>query len=62
MNLTFKGELFGLDVSDRSRFEFRKREAKEDSWRYRNMIKVKLPWEFTSLKLRPYFAGVLLST
>ena len=59
MNLTFKGELFGLDVSDRSRFEFRKREAKEDSWRYRNMIKVKLPWEFTSLKLRPYFAGVL---
>ncbi|UCG49626.1 MAG: DUF2490 domain-containing protein, partial [Phycisphaerales bacterium] len=56
LNLTFKGKLLGLDVSDRSRFEFRNREAREDYWRYRNMIKVKLPWEFTSLKLRPYFA------
>jgi len=56
LDVTFKSPLFGFDVSDRSRFEYRDLDAEEDVWRYRNMIKVKLPMEFTKFKLRPYVA------
>lgn len=56
-NVTVKSQLFGLDVSDRSRFEFRDREGKENVWRYRNKFTVKLPFEVTSLKLQPYIAN-----
>lgn len=56
LNVTFKGKLFGLDVSDRSRMEFRDRENKKDVWRYRNKLTVKLPFELTSFKLQPYLA------
>ncbi len=57
VNLTFKGKLFDLDVSDRSRLEFRDREEKTNLWRYRNKFTVKLPWELTELKLKPYIAN-----
>jgi hypothetical protein len=56
LNVTFKGKLFGLDISDRSRMEFRDRENVKDVWRYRNKLTVKLPFELTKLKLRPYLA------
>lgn len=56
LHVTFKGTLFDLDVSDRSRFEFRDREDKEDHWRYRNKVTVKVPLELTGLKLKPYLA------
>ncbi len=56
VNVTFKGKLFGLNVSDRSRLEYRNREKKEGVWRYRNKATVKLPFELTELKLKPYIA------
>ena len=56
LNVMLKGKLFGLDLSDRSRFEYRDRESKKDLWRYRNKVSVKFPLELTSLKLQPYLA------
>ena len=56
LNITLKGKLFDLNVSNRSRFEFRDIEDYEDHWRYRNKFTVKLPLELTDLKLKPYVA------
>jgi hypothetical protein len=56
LNVTLKGKLFGLDVSDRSRLEYRILEDRKDVWRYRNKFTAKLPVELTELKLRPYVA------
>jgi hypothetical protein len=56
LNVTLKGRLFGFNVSDRSRFEYRDREDQEDCWRYRNQFTIKAPFELTGLKLKPYVA------
>lgn len=56
LNITLKGKLFDLDLSDRSRFEYRDRENKKDLWRYRNKFTVKFPLELTKFKLQPYLA------
>lgn len=56
LNVTLKGTLFDLGVSNRSRFEYRDREDKGDHWRYRNKFTVKVPLELTELKLKPYVA------
>ena len=56
LNVTLKGKLFDLSVSNRSRFEYRDREDKGDLWRYRNKVTVKFPLELTGLKLKPYLA------
>lgn len=56
LNLKLKGKPFGLDVSDRSRLEYRNRENEKDIWRYRNKITVKLPLKLTELGLQPYIA------
>jgi hypothetical protein len=56
INVTLKGKLLGLDVSDRSRIEYRDLEDRKDVWRYRNKVAVKLPFELTELKLQPYIA------
>ncbi|MDT8301474.1 MAG: DUF2490 domain-containing protein [Sedimentisphaerales bacterium] len=61
-NVTAKGLLLGLEVSDRSRFEYREREIKEDVWRYRNKITLKLPFVLTDLKLQPYIADEFFIT
>jgi len=55
-NITFKGRLLDLDLSNRSRFEYRDRENKKDLWRYRNKVTVKLPVELTKFKIQPYLA------
>ena len=62
LNITLKGRPLGLDLSNRSRFEYRDRENKEDVWRYRNKTTVKLPLEFTELKLKPYLAEEVFIT
>ena len=54
LNLTFKGRMFNLPVSNRSRLEFRDLDNKEDVWRYRNKIEVRFPWKFTAFELQPY--------
>jgi len=59
---TLKGKLFDLPVSTRSRIEYRDRTDKEDVWRYRNKITVKLPVELTPLKLKPYLADEIFIT
>lgn len=56
LNITLKGKLFGLDLSDRSRIEYRVLEDRKDVWRYRNKLTAKLPFELTELKLQPYVA------
>ncbi len=56
LNVTLKGKLFGLGVSNRARFEYRDREDQEDHWRYRNKFTIKVPVELTALKLKPYVA------
>jgi hypothetical protein len=56
INVTLKTKLFGLDVSDRSRIEYRDLEDRQDLWRYRNKVTVKFPVELTELKLQPYIA------
>lgn len=56
LNIILKSKLSGLDFSSRSRFEYRDRENQKDLWRYRNKFTVKLPFELTELKLKPYVA------
>lgn len=56
LNITLKSKLLGLDIADRSRFEYRDREDKDDVWQYRNKVTIKLPLELTELKLQPYLA------
>ena len=56
LNVTFRKELGTIDFSTRSRLEFRDNELTDDFWRYRNLFTFKLPFELTSLKLKPYIA------
>jgi hypothetical protein len=56
LNITFYGRLGSLDFDDRSRFEYRDKEHQEDLWRYVHRLKVKLPFEFTKYKFRPFVA------
>jgi hypothetical protein len=44
----------GFRLSNRSRVEFRFFDHRDDDIRFRNEIVVEAPWEFTSLKLKPY--------
>ena len=56
INLTLKSKLLGLDLSNRSRLEYRDREVAEDSWRYRHQATVKFPIQISEWKLQPYMA------
>ena len=56
LNLTLNGDILGLSVANRSRFEYRDRENNEDMWRYRNKTTVKLPFQLTDAGLQPYVA------
>ena len=56
LNITVKGKLFDLPFSNRSRFEWRDFEIKEEVWRYRNKSTIKLPLKLTKLNLQPYIA------
>jgi len=54
--VTFKTDAKGFSLSDRNRLEYRHFDYQTDTWRYRNLFTVRLPWKFTRLKIRPYFA------
>lgn len=56
VNVTLKARLFDMDLSNRSRFEYRDRDHKDDIWVYRNKMSVRLPFELTQLRLQPYVA------
>jgi hypothetical protein len=55
-NATLKCRWFNLDFSNRNRFEYRILSKTKDSWRYRNMSKIKIPLNWTKFKLSPYIA------
>jgi hypothetical protein len=59
-NVTVRGALPGLDISDRSRFEYRDREDQEDVWRYRNKVTIVPPVTFTPWEIQPYAADEVL--
>jgi hypothetical protein len=44
---------------NRSRFEYRFRESRDDTFRYRNRQRLVLPWKLTPLDLKPYGAAEL---
>jgi hypothetical protein len=56
LNIAVRGTLWGLAVSDRSRFEYRDEEDEDNVWRYRNKIMLRPPVTLTSLKIQPYVA------
>ena len=56
LNLTIRGELFDMPVSNRSRFEYRDIDESKNLFRYRNKFTINFPLEFTQLKLKPYLA------
>ena len=56
LNVTFRKMLGNIDFNTRSRLEFRDNELTDDIWCYRNLSTFTLPFELTSLKLKPYIA------
>jgi len=54
-NIILKTKLLDLSVSNRFRVEYRDREQKDNFWRYRNKVTIKLP-SFTEFNLKPYLA------
>jgi len=62
LNATLKGNFLGIDFADRSRFEYRDRDNKNDGWLYRNKFTLKFPMELTTLKLKPYIADEVYFT
>jgi hypothetical protein len=56
INATFKWGWSDFKVEDRSRLEYRAREAKDDVFRYRNRLLLKPPLKWTDLNIQPYVA------
>lgn len=54
-NATVKGRLFGLDISNRGRLEYRIKDNDDESFRYRNKLTVKLS-KMTEFEIQPYVA------
>ncbi|MFA5351413.1 MAG: DUF2490 domain-containing protein [Candidatus Omnitrophota bacterium] len=46
----------GFKFDDRSRLEYNHFDYKDDTWRYRNKLTMKLPWKFTKFEIQPYLA------
>jgi hypothetical protein len=46
----------GFKFINRSRLEYRYFDYRANSWRYRNKLDIKFPWEFTRFKIQPYIA------
>ena len=46
--------LAGFQFSDRNQLEYRSREDQDDTWRYRNKLRVIVPLKFTKLEIQPY--------
>jgi hypothetical protein len=59
-DLTFKWNWGAVRWANRSRFEYRVRENKDDVFRYRNRQKVTFPGHYTPLNMKPYGAVELL--
>jgi len=55
-DLVLKWDWGSTRWSNRSRFEYRLREDRDNVFRYRNRLRCVLPWHLTPLKLKPYGA------
>lgn len=55
INITPKMELFGFQIADRNRFEYRMINNLEDYVEYRNKITVFAPLKLTALEIQPFF-------
>ena len=56
LDLYFSTKLKDWGLEDRVRMEYRNKDDAANYMRYRNRIRVKSPWEWTSVKLNPYVA------
>lgn len=56
LNATLKWKFDEWSLSNRSRFEYRNRQGREDFWRYRDKFTVKIPFKFTKFEIHPYVA------
>ena len=56
-DLVLKWNWWGGRWANRSRFEYRFREGRDDTFRYRNRQRLVLPWALTPLELKPYGAA-----
>jgi hypothetical protein len=57
MDATLRWQFHGLALSHRNRFEYRFRESRDDTFRYRNKLTLVVPRKWTRLELQPYLAG-----
>ncbi len=57
---TLLWDLAGFKFEDRNRMEYRHFDYQADSWRYRNKLTVKFPWQFTRIKIQPYLSDEIL--
>jgi hypothetical protein len=64
IDVTLKGSLYDCLISSRNRMEYRDFEDKdrEEVWRYSNKFTLRLPFEVTPLKLKPYAADEVFIT
>lgn len=58
-NVSLRSKLLGLDLSNRSRFEYRDVEDKDAAWRFRHKVRLVSPVTFTSWQVKPYIADEL---
>ena len=56
-DLVLKWNWWGGRWANRSRFEYRFREGRDDTFRYRNRQRLVFPWKLTPLELKPYGAA-----
>ena len=60
-DLVLKWKIWKLRWANRSRFEYRFREERDNQFRYRNRIRLVLPGELTPLDLKPYASAELFA-
>lgn len=51
---TLSGKAWGFKADMRNRIEYRDKEEGTDGWRYRNRVRVRLPFAWTPFKITPY--------
>lgn len=56
INATIFWKMGRLSLSERARLEYRIQEQADPMWRYRNKIRVGLPFQDTSINLEPYLS------
>lgn len=53
-NIAISSKLLGFGINNRSRFEYRDIEDKDNAWRFRHKLRLDSPMAFTPWKIKPY--------